>query len=69
MVRDLPLAVPERIDKGVMRLNLSSQKQQVLEEVLRGVLDKLLDVVHLRKYSREYVWLHLGKDWRKYPGK
>ena len=69
MVRDLPLAIPERVDEGVLRLDLSSPMQQVLEEVLKGVLDTVLDVVHFRKYSREYLWLHIGKNWRKYPGK
>ena len=48
MAHDLALAIPERVDKGVLRLDLGSQMQQVLEEVLEGVLDKVLDVVHLK---------------------
>ena len=49
MVRDLPLAIPERVDEGVLRLDLSSLMQQVLEEVLEGALDKVLDAVHLKE--------------------
>ena len=49
VVRNLPLVVPKRVDKGVLRLDLSSLMQHVLEEILEGVLDKILDEVHLKE--------------------
>ena len=62
------MAVPKRVDEGVLLLVLSSPVQQVLysRKYLRVYSTKFLMKYTSRKYSREYLWLHLGKDWRKY---
>ena len=52
VVLDLPLAVPARVDKRVLHLDLSSLMQHVLEEVLDGVLHTFLMKYTLMKYSR-----------------
>ena len=36
---DLSLAVREHVDKGALRLDLSSLIQQALKEIFKGVLD------------------------------
>ena len=49
VVPDLPLAVPERVDKVVLCVDLSSPMQKVPKEVLTGVLVQVLDEVHLKE--------------------
>ena len=66
-MRDIPLAVPERVDKVVLRLDLSSPMQQVLEEVLEGVLDKVLGVVHLKEVPERVLVVTLGEGLEYVP--
>ena len=65
-VRDFPLIVPKRVDKGVMCLVLSSPMQQVLEEVLDGVLNKVGEV-HLKEVLERVLVTTLGEEFEEVP--